>query len=241
MRPRILQRLFQIVFGRQPGLGSPLQELATKGGALENGLHHLVLLEGLRKVLVHLSLDAFFAITHHGVGGQGNDGGSDTSLLALPFTDFGGSFEAAHDGHLDVHEDNVVVAFFDGFEGLEAVVGDRDTVVIFFEDLDGETLIDFIIFGKEDVEGFGVVGNGGCSAAFEGGDHAIAKVDEGAGGGHVGGHAEVEGGLHTDGDDGGEEDNRDVFELFDVAEADGVVHAIDYDHIISVRAGGFGG
>lgn len=63
-----------------------LQELTAKGRTLENGLDQVVLLQRLRQVLVHLCLDAFLAITHHGVGCQSNNGSTMRAQAALVLT-----------------------------------------------------------------------------------------------------------------------------------------------------------
>lgn len=44
------------------------------------------------------------------------------------FTDGFGGFDTVHFGHMDIHEDEVVVLFLEGLEDFEAVVDGGDIV-----------------------------------------------------------------------------------------------------------------
>lgn len=60
---------------------------------LEDDLYQCILLQRLRQVFIHLSLDTLFSITQHGMSRQGNDWRPRQAGLFLVLTDFRGRFE----------------------------------------------------------------------------------------------------------------------------------------------------
>lgn len=72
-----------------------LEHCAAHGSAFEDRLDELVLLEGFGEVLVHLVLEAGFAVADHGVGCQGDDGGAGEGVGGFEGADFFRGLEAA--------------------------------------------------------------------------------------------------------------------------------------------------
>ena len=68
-----------------------------------------------------------------------------------------GGCSTYHDGHLHVHENDVVAFLLDVLEGFETVVGDCDAVVVLFQNPDGELLVDCVVFCEQDAERLRVV------------------------------------------------------------------------------------
>ena len=97
-------------------------------------------------------------IFYLGVGGHGNDG--DLLIVFTRFTpaDSLSGFDAVHDRHLHVHEDDIVdVFYFESFEGFFAIVGDVSSYAETFDDYFGEFGIDRVVFNNEGVV-IGLVG-----------------------------------------------------------------------------------
>ena len=69
------------------------------------------------------------------------------SLLILP-----ACLEAVHLGHLEVHEDKVVVAGLEGVDGLEAVADGVRVVAHPLEEPKGDLLVHRVVLGHEHVE-----------------------------------------------------------------------------------------
>lgn len=72
----LMARCFDLGLQLKLSLAILLKQWPAEGGAFENCLYQMVLLQRLREVLIHLCLDTLLAITHHGVRCEGNDGGS---------------------------------------------------------------------------------------------------------------------------------------------------------------------
>lgn len=116
----------------------------------------MILLQRLRQIFIHLCLNAAFPITHHCVSSKGDNGCPLCSKAALIFSDLAGRFEstlksnqsiycaflgiarrkAYHDGHLDVHKNNVKPPVLDHFYSLQTIGDHRHDMVIFLQDLD---------------------------------------------------------------------------------------------------------
>ena len=159
--------------------GSGLGGLGGAAAVVFDGFDEVGRGDGFGEVVVHAGVEAAFAVAVHGVGGHGDDG---ELFPAVVGADGAGGFDTVEFGHLDVHEDEVVVAGGEGFEGLFAVGGDVDDVAAFAEDGGDDLLVDEVVFGEEDAEageGVGEVGVGigahgggafgGGGGAFEGG------------------------------------------------------------------------
>jgi hypothetical protein len=68
--------------------------------------------------------------------------------------DGAGGIDAAHDGHLQIHEDDVERHLGDHFDGFLAVVGDLDLgVTETLEEHAGDLLIQRLVFDEEDAGG----------------------------------------------------------------------------------------
>jgi hypothetical protein len=59
-------------------------------------------------------------------------------------------FDAAHLGHLDVHQHDVVAALLELLERFQAVVGDLDAVAAPRQQADRHPLVDDVVFGEQD-------------------------------------------------------------------------------------------
>lgn len=134
----------------------------------------MVLLERLGEILVHLSLDALLSVTHHGVCCKRNDRSPLHAEAALVLSDSARRLKSTlyyvsgrslwenlrsspglyiyHDGHLHVHQDDIELLVLYSCESLCSVSDDSDDVVVFLEDLDGELLVDRVVFCQQDLE-----------------------------------------------------------------------------------------
>jgi len=129
--------------------------------------------DGFGEEVVHAGFAAGFADAGEGMAGHGDDGGLlfEEEVAA----DFAGGVNAAHDGHLEVHEDDVVLGACDHFDGFLTVVGDVDDgVAETLEEHGGDFLIQRLIFDEEDA----------CrELVCERGSGCAGGAGEGAGGG----------------------------------------------------------
>lgn len=103
------------------------------------------------------------------MGGDAEDG--DGGLVS----DLAGGFEAVHDGHLNIEEDDVEVARVEEFERLGAVFGESHEAALFVEECHEEALVGGVVFGQKNAKagqaGSGLLfrsGSWGWSADFEG-------------------------------------------------------------------------
>lgn len=116
----------------------------------------MILLQRLGQIFIHLSLYAAFPVTHHCVSSEGDNGCPLCSKAALIFSNLAGRFESTlkynqsiycaflesrenktyHDGHLDVHKDNVKPPVLNHFYSLQTIGDHRHDMVIFLQDLD---------------------------------------------------------------------------------------------------------
>jgi hypothetical protein len=87
-------------------------------------------------MVIHAGGEAAGAVLAPGVGGHGDDGGVLAGGLAL--ADQAGGVDAAHDGHLHVHEDQIPGGGREEIDRLLAVLGQGDGVAPFLEEVDGQ-------------------------------------------------------------------------------------------------------
>lgn len=109
--------------------------------------------------VIHTGFAACLADTSEGVAGHGDDGGLlfEEEVAA----DFAGGVDAAHDGHLKVHEDDVVLGAANHFDGFLTVVSDVDDgVAEALEEHGRDFLIQWLVFDKQDTGGV-LVGESG--------------------------------------------------------------------------------
>lgn len=112
-------------------------------------------------------MDALFTVTHHRVRREGDNGRPLRAQAALILADLARGFETTldestlilcltvlgegkgsnHYGHLDVHENDIKLLLLDLFHGFKTVADNGHHVVVLFEDLDGEPLVDTVVFG----------------------------------------------------------------------------------------------
>ncbi len=104
--------------------------------------------------------------------------------------------------------------------------------------LTAEPLVHRIVLGKQDLEGFGVVRERRRCAVFQGGNHAVAEVDQLARRCHVGRDAQVKTRLETHVDDRRQQHNWQVLEFVDRPQAPRRVDRVHDDHVI--RRGALG-
>jgi hypothetical protein len=75
---------------------------------------------------IHASRKAALAVFRQGVGGDGNDGhapGRGRATVFFLSTNGAGSGQAIHHGHLQVHQDHVVMTVGPALQALQAVAG----------------------------------------------------------------------------------------------------------------------
>lgn len=110
--------------------------------------------------VIHASGLAGVAVSDSGVGGYRDD----IRLLVggQCLTDMAGSGEPIHFWHLDIHEDEVIVVFFELVERFLAISGEVGGEAKLLQCGEQDHLINFIIFGEEDTEGAVNLEGGGC-------------------------------------------------------------------------------
>ena len=188
--------------------------------------------DGLGEVVVHAGLKAALAVSGDGVGGEGDDDGA--TLGGEDFADAAGGLEAIHNGHLAVHEDDVVGVKVEEAEGLLAIGCEVAGVAGALEEGGDELGVNGIVLGDEDAGG----GDGGGRDRGSGDSRGIS-------GGEDGGEEAAEGALHDGlGGDGGEEvavwpaaggdsadgGEEDDFHLGEAGEGDDLAGEVDAMH-----------
>ena len=94
----------------------------------------VVRMEGLRDVVVHPRGEAVEARGFEGMRGHGDDGDPRAAVGGFELTDLPGCGEAVHDGHLDIHENDVESrAGGKDLHGPVAVVRYDDGMALFFQ------------------------------------------------------------------------------------------------------------
>ncbi|MFM1941794.1 MAG: hypothetical protein RI897_776 [Verrucomicrobiota bacterium] len=118
--------------------------------------------DGFGEVVIHACAEAVFAVAVHGVGGHGDDGdgGWGGGRGVGGGADCPGGFESIHDGHLAVHEDEVIGGIAEHFEGFLAVRGDIGLVAESGESFGGDDLVGGVVFDDEEPLVFYRVGGG---------------------------------------------------------------------------------
>jgi hypothetical protein len=114
-------------------------------------------LNRLRDVTVHAGAETPVAVSCECVGGHCNYGQMRTGEF-FAGTYFGYRFEAVHDGHLDIHQDDVEYLFLQNGERGAAIGGELDGVACPLEQTHREFLIDGIVFDQQDMQGCGWFG-----------------------------------------------------------------------------------
>ena len=115
--------------------------------ALENG-DHFRFVDGFGDVVVHAGIEAALAIALHRVGGHGDD--DDVTTGRLSAADLFGGLVAVHDGHLAIHEDEVVAIGGDHVDCFLSVGGEFYFEAETLERAGGDELVDGVVFDEED-------------------------------------------------------------------------------------------
>src|ERR1043166_596232 len=116
-----------------------------------DGLEKLDDPDGLGDIAVHTGRKAALAIALHGIGGQRQDGRI-TAEGFLHLAQLGSGFEAVHQRHLDIHEDQVERVRAVRIQRFAPVAGTRDAVSAVLQDSTGEFLIDQVVFNQQDAQ-----------------------------------------------------------------------------------------
>lgn len=168
------------------------------------------------------------------MGGKGNDRCSGQVSLPFVFSDLARGFKASHDWHLHIHQNDIVPTLFDSFHGLQTVADNGDVMLVLLQDLDGQFLINVVVFGEKNVKRPGIVGGNRGGASFQRGEHAISDIDWLARGGHVGTDTEIQRRLQANADQRTNQNNRNILEVIKRAQQPGRYHGIHDDDIVSV-------
>lgn len=118
---------------------------------LEDDLYQCILLQRLRQVFIHLSLNTLFSITQHGMSRQGNDWRPRQTSFLLILADLRSCFKPTlngkpvsnshdglglqlsfsyHDRHLDVHQDNIVTFVLNSLQSLQTILNNLHRMMI---------------------------------------------------------------------------------------------------------------
>ena len=108
-------------------------------------------MDRFRNVFVHAGGQAAFAVAGHGVGGHRDDGLVPVSSL-FRGTDRGRCLHAVHDGHLDVHQNDVELLFREEGEGLLAMIGHDGRVARSGEHGQCDLLVGEAVFDQQNPE-----------------------------------------------------------------------------------------
>lgn len=166
--------------------------------------------------------------------GQGNDRCPIHALFSFIFSDLARGFETSHDWHLNIHQNDIVPTLLDRFYGFQTIADDRDIVLVLLQDLDGQFLVDVVVFGQENVERPGVVSGDRCRPSFQSREHAISEIDRLTRGGHVGTDTQIQGRLETDADQGTHQNDRNVLEVVECTEQPCRGYRVHNDDIVRV-------
>ena len=105
----------------------------------------------LRDVGIHARGEASLAIPLHGMRRHGDDAGvAARPLFAQP--NRGGGLEAAHLGHLDVHENGIELLVGRRRDGRGSVLDDGHGVALSFQHGGRDALVDGVVFGHQHTE-----------------------------------------------------------------------------------------
>src|SRR5437899_1169526 len=108
-------------------------------------------LDRLDQIAVHPRLQAAFAITHHRMRGQRDDGNISPRSL-FPVSNCRGGFDPVHSGHLHVHEDEIEALTFERLQRGGPVVHGGDCVTLFLEHVLGESAVYRIVLDQQDMQ-----------------------------------------------------------------------------------------
>ena len=165
-------------------------------------------------MIAHASGEAEFAIAVHGVGGHGDDG--EVGEAGIGADGFCGG-DAIHNGHLHVHEDDVVVVFGDLLNSSGAVFGEIDLDMGVFEEAGGDFAIEFVVLDEKN------------ASAVDGSEVDFAgAVRLGVGGGRVSTTENFDDGVEEHGR--GNRLDEDVFERGLLRLAKNLFAAVGGDH-----------
>ncbi len=101
---------------------------------------------------VHAGVQVFLDLVHHGVGRQRDDRRAPPPATRLDGADFAGGRDAVHHRHLDVHQDQVVVASGPGLDRLLAVRNDVDGQAEGGDHRLQHQLVGGVVLGRQDAQ-----------------------------------------------------------------------------------------
>ena len=127
-----------------------LRVLAQPAQPAAQGADQRVQPHRLGDVVVHADRHAFFAVSGHGIGGQGDDGQSPPRRWRHQGAQGAGGLEPVHDGHLAIHQHQIERLREGALKGLGPVAGYRDLDAQSAQHPDGYPLIDRVVLCEED-------------------------------------------------------------------------------------------
>src|SRR5581483_3716664 len=109
------------------------RRLAGAGGGegVLDDVEQIARVNGLGYVAVHAHREESLTVARHGMGSHGDN--RDVRTVGFLAANGRCSFDAIHDGHLNVHQDEIEGLALESFEGLGAIAGHHDGVAFFFE------------------------------------------------------------------------------------------------------------
>ncbi len=121
----------------------------------------LVFLKRFADEVVHTQSNCLAGCFGKGIGTQADDG-----RIALGggqlLSDIGGSLEAIHGGHLQIHQNKIETFCLKSFEHFDTCTGKAYRDFPFFKNLLGYKLIQHVVFGKQYFQPFQRHGRSGC-------------------------------------------------------------------------------
>ena len=106
--------------------------------------------EGFGHKAIHAGREDSLAISRHGVRGQTDHARAGQALSRFIRTDPASRFEAVHQGHLPVHEDDIERALLECREGRHPVRGNADGVASAFEHGARDGLVERVVLRDQD-------------------------------------------------------------------------------------------
>ena len=115
-----------------------------------DGLEKYLLLDRLGQIRGAASGQAGLAVALEGGSCKGDDRGGRTAVFDLPSADRSSSGEAVHNGHLAIHEHQVVAAFLEHLAGPQTRLGHVDPVGGVLEIGERDNAVVRGVFGHQD-------------------------------------------------------------------------------------------
>src|SRR5579863_1275187 len=117
-------------------------------GSGDEGMIEFFWPDRFRDVAVHARREALLTVTTHGMRRESYYANS-LAAFFLILADHSSGFEAVHDGHLHVHQNNIELEGLESFDCFEAIVSNCDVVTLALQKSYGEALVDETVLGKQ--------------------------------------------------------------------------------------------